>query len=384
MAHAPHAFRKEWKERRLGVVMFLDMVGYSAHMSKSEGHAMARVKHLSELLHELVPEYGGTLVKFLGDGTMAEFPTAVAAVACSLTILDAIHVRNHDVKPTDRYDVRIGLHLGDLVEKDKDLFGDTVNVAARIQPLADPGGLAMTSTVYFSVRNQISLHGAFLGSPQLKNISERIRLYAVPPPHIPFIAWYLKRRNPINTRLRAILLALAIAGIGVGSWFAGRAGAPRAALLYVRPSVVADPLKAPLALDYARQVAEEINNRGGEVPGWQWKDRAAVLDLLTREGVTDPENADQADRAAAGVARRGALAYLVGARLNDTGMGSVRMSVKLVDARTMAVLANFDLKADRPTRLAEALIADLQAWSAKTLTAAPPPPEPKKKKKRRR
>src|SRR6266511_373366 len=119
MKHGTVAFKEEWRDRRLGVVMFLDMVGYSSHMSKSEKHALARVSHLEGLMHKLVPAYVGKLIKFMGDGSMAEFHTAVTAVACSLAILEAIRARNEKVEPSEQYQVRIGLHLGDIVEKNR-------------------------------------------------------------------------------------------------------------------------------------------------------------------------------------------------------------------------------------------------------------------------
>jgi len=161
---------RKWADRRLGAIMFMDMVGYSAHMSKNEAQAMTRVKDLEVILNQQVHEYSGRVVKFLGDGSMSEFPTAIAAVTCAEALLQAIRERNKGVETAARFEVRIGLHLGDLIEKDDDLFGDTVNIAARIQPFADRGGIAMSGHVYTSVRNQLALKGAYLGSIWLKNI----------------------------------------------------------------------------------------------------------------------------------------------------------------------------------------------------------------------
>src|SRR4051812_9595967 len=124
--------------RRLAAVMFLDMVGYSAMMSKDEARALACVGELEKLLRAEVPRAGGRLVKFLGDGSMAEFPTALSAVRCSQSVLAAVESNNAWVPAPQRYSVRIGLHLGELVDVQDDIFSDTVNVAARVQPLADP------------------------------------------------------------------------------------------------------------------------------------------------------------------------------------------------------------------------------------------------------
>ncbi len=167
--------------RRLAAVMFLDMVGYSAMMSKDEARALACVGELEKLLRAEVPKFGGRLVKFLGDGSMAEFPTALAAVRCSQSVLAAVESNNAWVPVQNRYAVRIGLHLGELVDVQDDIFSDTVNVAARVQPLADPGGIALTSFIYQQVKNQLDLKGVYLPPQKLKNIPEKIRIFLVEP-----------------------------------------------------------------------------------------------------------------------------------------------------------------------------------------------------------
>jgi len=370
MKHAAVPFKAEWKERRLGVVMFLDMVGYSAHMSRSEKQAMARVAHLERILRKTVPAYAGTLVKFLGDGTMAEFHTAVTAVACSLAILETIREHNQASDASERYDVRIGLHLGDIVEKNHDLFGDTVNVAARIQPYADPGGLAMSSNVYLSVRNQIPLTGASLGRVRLKNISEKVRIFLVLPPHLAYLPWIAKRRNPINSKLRGLVTALVVLALWGAAWMAHRPTAPRAALLYVRPAPAGTQQGTEAAARVADEIVDELNAHGGEITGWQWKDRAWVLDQLGRAGATDPANPAEGERLTAEVARRADLKYLVGVRLEDGGMGNILLSAKIVDGTTMAVIWNYSVKSDKPSRLTESMVDQLQIWAKSSLAPA--------------
>lgn len=170
------------QNRRLAAVMFLDMVGYSALMAKDEARALACVGELEKLLRIEIPRAGGRLVKFLGDGSMAEFPTALAAVHCSINVLAVIEANNAWTPPANRYAVRIGLHLGELVDVENDIFSDTVNVAARVQPLAEPGGIAMTSLIYSQVKNQMDLKGTYLAPVKLKNIPEKIRIFLVHPP----------------------------------------------------------------------------------------------------------------------------------------------------------------------------------------------------------
>lgn len=380
--HQPHGGIKP--DRRLGVVMFLDMVGYSARMSKSEKHALERVKDLSALLHRIVPAHGGTLVKFLGDGTMAEFPTALAAVTASDEILAAIREHNGRAEQPDQYAVRIGLHLGDLMEKDKDLFGDTVNVSARIQPLADSNGLAMSQAVHLSVRNQLPLRGAYLGTPKLKNIPEKIPVFFVPPPDTPLFQWYLKRRNPINTRFRALLLGVGMILTGLTVWWINRPDAPRAALLYVS----ADPLNqggrpSPDIQGATERLTEELNLRGARIRGLAWTDRGAVLALARSEGVEQPTDTNALDLVAGRIGKRGKLTYLLSGRLKDIGSGrEFQFRGKLVESNTLAVSNSFTIEGRTPDEIADRVVAQLTAWAR--AKDAPAPARPAAKPARRR
>ena len=193
------------QNRRLAAVMFLDMCGYSAMMAKDEAQALFCVGELEKLLRAEIPRAGGRLVKFLGDGSMAEFPTALAAVTCSQSVLAAIEANNAWVPLEKRYAVRIGLNLGELVDVQEDIFSDTVNVAARVQPLADPGGIAMTSLIYLQVKNQLNLKGTYLPPQKLKNIPEKIRIFLVHP---------VKGESPAEVSKRHKKLAIRI-GVGV-------------------------------------------------------------------------------------------------------------------------------------------------------------------------
>ncbi len=373
-----HGHHGTKEDRRLGVVMFLDMVGYSARMAKSEKHALERVKDLSALLHKVVPAHGGTLVKFLGDGTMAEFPTALAAVTASDEILAAIREHNGRAERLDQYSVRIGLHLGDLMEKDKDLFGDTVNVAARIQPLADTNGLAMSQAVHLSVRNQLPLRGAYLGTPKLKNIPEKIPVFFVPPPDTPLFQWYVKRRNPINTRFRALALGVGMLVAALTGWWITRPDSPRASLLYLsadthnaqgKPSAYAAPA--------AERIAEAINNHGADIEGLEWRDRGAIQAAVGAEGLEAP--ADSAlDQAAGRVGKRGGVRYLLSGRIQDIMYGEeFRLRGKLVDVHSMAVATSFTVDGS-PEKIASQVVAHLSAWTraAESRQSAKPAAKP--------
>jgi adenylate cyclase len=199
--------------RRLAAVMFLDMVGYSAMMAGDEERALACVAELEKLLRAEVPKFGGRVVKFLGDGSMAEFPTALSAVRCSQSVIQDVESNNAWVPAEKRYSVRIGLHLGELVDRADDIFSNAVNVAARIQPLADPGGIAMSSFIYSQVENQLDLKGVYLPPQKLKNIPEKMRIFLVDPVGGDAAGRAIRRHKPFATKVAigsAVLVVVVI------------------------------------------------------------------------------------------------------------------------------------------------------------------------------
>ena len=207
--------------RRLAAVMFLDMVGYSAMMAGDEERALACVAELEKLLRAEVPKFGGRVVKFLGDGSMMEFPTALAAVRASQSILQDVESNNAWVPAEKRYSVRIGLHLGELVDRADDIFSNAVNVAARIQPLADPGGIAMSSFIYSQIENQLDLKGVYLPPQKLKNIPEKMRIFLVEPVGGDVTGRAIRRHKPFATKVAIAAAAVVVAAI-LAYYFLGR------------------------------------------------------------------------------------------------------------------------------------------------------------------
>lgn len=208
--------------RRLAAVMFLDMVGYSAMMANDEERALACVAELEKLLRAEVPKFGGRVVKFLGDGSMMEFPTALAAVRCSQSVLQDVESFNAWVPPEKRYGVRIGLHLGELVDRADDIFSNAVNVAARIQPLADPGGIAMSSFIYSQVENQLDLKGIYLPPQKLKNIPEKMRIFLVEPVGGDVAGRSIRRHKPFATKVAMAAGAVVVVALALAYYFSNR------------------------------------------------------------------------------------------------------------------------------------------------------------------
>ncbi|MEK6543197.1 MAG: adenylate/guanylate cyclase domain-containing protein [Elusimicrobiota bacterium] len=198
--------------RRLAAVMFLDMAGFAAHMNKDEPRAMSHVKDLESILRSEVPRLRGRVVKFFGDGSMMEFPTALAAGLCAQKLHERIGMRNACLPKEERFLVRIGLHLGELVDEHGDIYGDAVNIAARIRPMADPGGISMTGTFYAQIKNHLKLRGLRTQPVKLKHIPERMSLFLVPAQETSLPAmWVAQRGKALFLSVITLLLCVTLA-----------------------------------------------------------------------------------------------------------------------------------------------------------------------------
>ena len=158
--------------RKLAAVMFTDIAGYTALMSKDEQKALALLQKNRDLQKSLAEKHNGEFLKEMGDGTLLCFQSALDAVNCAMEIQEA-------VKEDSDLNLRIGIHLGDIVFKDGDVFGDGVNVASRIEALAEAGGIYISEEVYRSIRNQPEIDAVFVGEKMLKNIDSPVKVYTL-------------------------------------------------------------------------------------------------------------------------------------------------------------------------------------------------------------
>jgi TolB-like protein/class 3 adenylate cyclase len=167
-------------ERRLTAILVADMVGYSRLMAADEAGTLARQKaHRKELIDPRIAEYGGRLVKSTGDGVLVEFPSVVDALCCAVTIQLAMTEREAAVPEETRIAYRIGINLGDIIIEDGDIYGDGVNVAARLEALAEPGGICVSRTVVNHVRGKVASDFDDRGEQQVKNIPEPVHVFGV-------------------------------------------------------------------------------------------------------------------------------------------------------------------------------------------------------------
>ena len=166
-------------QRRLVAIMFTDMVGYSALMQRDEALGLNLVKEQRALFRPLFATNGGNEIKNTGDGFLVEFTSALDAMRCAIGLQTALHDRNIQVPAPSAILVRIGIHLGDVDVQEGDVYGDGVNIAARIEPLAEAGGIAVSQQVFDQVHNKITERFIRLGDAELKNISVAIAVYKV-------------------------------------------------------------------------------------------------------------------------------------------------------------------------------------------------------------
>jgi adenylate cyclase len=169
----------EGAERKLAAIMFTDMVGYSALAQRNEALALDLLAEHQRRLRPIFLQHGGREIKTIGDGFLVEFTSALQAVRCAIAIQTALVQRNASEAADRRIQLRIGLHLGDVEVRDGDVFGDGVNIAARIEPLADAGGICITGPVFDQIRNKIDAPLVRLGQPELKHIQVPIDVYRV-------------------------------------------------------------------------------------------------------------------------------------------------------------------------------------------------------------
>ncbi len=167
-------------ERRLAAIFAADVVGYSRLMEHDEAGTLAALKaHRKQFIDPKVTEHHGRIVKLMGDGALMEFASVVDAVACAVDIQRGMEQRNVSVPQDRRIAFRIGVHLGDVIAEDGDIYGDGVNIAARLEGLAEPGGVCISQQAFDQVESKLELSYHDLGSREVKNIAKPVHAYRI-------------------------------------------------------------------------------------------------------------------------------------------------------------------------------------------------------------
>ena len=219
MSEEPQALHHS-DERRLAAILAADVAGYSRLMGRNEEETVRDLEAHQSVILPLIAKHGGSIIKIAGDGIVAQFPSAVRAVECAVAIQKAMAERNAGVPADRRMLLRIGVNLGDIIHDGTRTYGDGVNVAARLEPLAEPGGICISATVREAIFGKLGLPLRDVGEKALKNIDRPVHIYQIQPPGA------RARRNWLSAAFRqyrrfapALGLALLLAAVaGAAAW----------------------------------------------------------------------------------------------------------------------------------------------------------------------
>ncbi len=166
-------------KRKIAAIFAADIAGYSRLVSEDEEETLRRLASYRQVTDDFIARYGGRIFNTAGDAVLAEFPSAVEAVRCAIDIQESLRTRNMAYPPSRQMSFRIGITIGDVVERDGDLLGDGVNIAARLEGLADVGGICISRAVHEQVANKLSVQFADIGAQEVKNIPNPVHAYMV-------------------------------------------------------------------------------------------------------------------------------------------------------------------------------------------------------------
>ena len=320
-------------ERRLAAILIADVVGYSRLMGANEEATHARLKSLRrELIDPKITQHRGRIVRTTGDGMLIEFPSVVEAVRCAVEVQQGMALLNVEVPPDQRMDFRVGINLGDVIAEEGDIYGDGVNVAARLEALAQPGGICISGTVRNHIGDRLALTFIDLGEQSVKNIARPIRVYRIdvgaktgasPTIRMPRVEARITRRLRQWAALALALIALIGTAAGVYLW-RQPGGSPHPE----RPSIAVLPFanQSGDAADnyFSEGITGDIINALGRFPTLTVKATSLMAPIK--------DKATQAE-----VARSLGVRYLVEGSVRRSA-DRVRVSTRLTDAQQGTVM----------------------------------------------
>jgi TolB-like protein/class 3 adenylate cyclase/Tfp pilus assembly protein PilF len=380
------------EERKLAAIMFTDMVGYSALSQRDEQLAQELLEEHRQLLREIFPRFHGTEIKTIGDAFLVEFNSALEAARCSIEIQRTLAKRDADA-PTDRQiQVRIGIHIGDVVHRGGDVYGDGVNIASRIERLASPGGICLSMDVERQIRNAVETRFEKLAPTELKNISVPMDLFRIVLPWelpSPTAAKSEIRNSKSETGIRRILvtsivIVLLLAGsLGYQLWRTRNQPAPRqdaspARIEAATASTIPEKSIAVLPFEnlssdkenayFADGIQDEILTRVSKIA-----DLKVISRTSTQHYKSAPDNLPE-------IARQLGVAHILEGSVQKSG-DAVRLNVQLIKAANDSHLWAdtfdrkltdiFSVESEVAKAIADQLRAHLSGREEQVITAKP-------------
>jgi len=355
------------EQRKLAAIMFTDMVGYAALAQRDDKLALELLEEHRRLLREIFPGFHGVEIKTIGDAFLIEFHSALEAAQCAIEIQRTLSKRNHDVTAERRIELKIGIHIGDIVHRGGDVYGDGVNIASRIEQLAGAGGICVSMDVERQIRNALEARFEKLAPTELKNISVPMDLFRI------VLPWEQQARTskseispsrPGNIRKSKIkwigIAALLLIFIGLGWWFVlpfkeGRkAGVP----VSDQKSIAVLPFENlshdPDNAYFADGIQEEILTRLSKIA-----DLKVISRMSTQRYKSAPENLRE-------IAQQLGVANILEGTVQKAA-DQVRVNVQLINARNDSHL--WADKYDRKLTDIFAVESEIAAKIANTLQA---------------
>jgi len=354
-------------QRRLAAILAADIAGYSRLMHEDEPATVRDLKAHQSVILPLIARHGGRIIDTAGDGIMAEFPSVIGATECAVEIQTVMAERNEGVPESRRMRFRIGINLGDVIHDETRIYGDGINIAARLEALAPSGGVLVSNTVYDQVRGKLPFSFEDVGERQVKNIERPVRMYQLHVPGASSKATPLRRPALLTDRKRWIVWGLAaflvLIGAGGAWWmgspfFPGRSSdsteAPRLSIVVLPFSNLsgdpsqdyfADGISEDLTSDLSRIAGSFVISRN---TAFTFKGKAVDARQIGRElGVR---------YVLEGSVRRMGGMVRVNAQLIDAGTGAHLWAEQMdVDQSTLALQNNFGIA----NRLARMLSVEL-------------------------
>ena len=377
-------------ERHLAAIVAADVVGYSRLMGVDEkGTLLALMRHRTELIDPLTAAYKGRLVKTTGDGLLLLFPSVVEAVSCALAMQRGVAERNRDILAERRIEFRVGINIGDVIVEKGDVFGDGVNIAARLEQIAPPGGICLSEDAYRQVRGKLDIPIADAGEQHLKNIASPVRAFRIepsalvafdapPPPDVELS----KRGWPTRAIAGAAVTAAVL--LAAGGWFAlTRDRTPVVQSTATSKPAAVSPMPVIAVLPFANQtgdgsqeyfadgVTEEVINALGRFNTIRVIGRNAVLRYKKQPPTQDEITSGLG------------ASYLVSGSVRRSGQ-QVRITAQLAQARDGTVMWSdrydgemtdiFDFQDTIARRIAGTLAANITHVEARRQLDQPPRP----------